>query len=39
MGDFIPEVLLLDIEIRHPFLALGTRNCHVVSNQFEVSPN
>ena len=39
MDNFIPEVLLLNIEIRYPSLLLGTRNCDIVSNQFEVSPN
>ena len=32
MDNFIPEVLLLNIEIRHPFLVFGTRNCDIVSN-------
>ena len=37
MDNFIPEVLLLNIEIRHPFLFRGTGNCDIVSNEFEVS--
>ena len=32
MDDFIPEVLLLNIEIRRPFLFFGTRNCDIMSN-------
>ena len=38
MDDFIPEVLLLNIKIRHSFLFLGTRNCDIVSKQFEILP-